>query len=102
MASLRDLLQSRRLIVMDGAMGTQLQRAGLQDGACGAVWNLLHPDIVRGIHASYVDAGAQVLLTNTFQSNASALGRYGFINQLEAINAAALKLAREAAGPGGF
>ena len=56
---------------MDGAMGTELQRAGCQPDECGEIWNLTHPERVRAIHQAYVDAGAEVLLTNTFQANPS-------------------------------
>src|SRR5260221_8886645 len=62
-------LRSGRLLLMDGAMGTELSRAGLAAGECGELWNLTHPQLVRGIHKAYVDAGAEVLVTNTFQAH---------------------------------
>jgi methionine synthase I (cobalamin-dependent) len=55
---------------MDGAMGTQLQRAGLKPGENAAAWNFLHPRKVRAVHQEYIAAGAEVLLTNTFLINA--------------------------------
>src|SRR5262249_59798895 len=69
-------LQSGRILLMDGAMGTELQRAGLRQGECGELWNLSRPDQVRAIHQAYVAAGAECLLTNTFQSNPMALARH--------------------------
>jgi len=84
---------------MDGAMGTELQRAGLASGACGEAWNLLHPDRVRSIHQAYVDAGAEVLLTNTFLANPPHLQRHGLSGRLADINRAAITLARTVAGP---
>src|ERR1700747_2903501 len=50
----------------DGAMGTQLMLAGLEQGSCGEAWNLTHPERVLAIQGRYVDAGSDCLLTNTF------------------------------------
>jgi 5-methyltetrahydrofolate--homocysteine methyltransferase len=97
-----DVLRSGRVLLMDGAMGTELQRAGLPAGECGEAWNLSHPEHVRAIHQAYVDAGAECLLTNTFQSNPAALARHGLQGQIEAINAAAVTLAGAVAGPDRF
>ena len=80
-------------------MGTELQRAGLRPGECGELWNLTHPEKVRAIHQAYVDAGAEVLLTNTFQANPAALAKHKLENQLGVICQAAVDLARVAAGP---
>jgi len=85
---------------MDGAMGTELLRLGLRPGECGEAWNLTRPGVVQGIHQAYRQAGAECLLTNTFQSNPLNLARHGLVDQLEEINEAALQLARSAAGPG--
>jgi methionine synthase I (cobalamin-dependent) len=87
---------------MDGAMGTELQRAGMAPGACYEAWNLTHPERVRAIHAAYVQAGAACLLTNTFQSNPVALARHALDHRLEDINRAAVELARSAAGEARF
>ncbi len=80
-------------------MGTELQRAGLKPGECGELWNLTHPEKVRAIHQAYVDAGAEVLLTNTFQANPAALARHNLDGQLGIICQVAVDLARAAAGP---
>jgi 5-methyltetrahydrofolate--homocysteine methyltransferase len=95
-------LRAGRILLMDGAMGTELRRAGLLDGDCGEQWNLTHPDQVRAIHDSYRRAGSQCHLTNTFQSNPATLEKHGLAGQLEAINQAALALARSAAGTDRF
>lgn len=99
MSRFLDALRSGRVLLMDGAMGTELQRAGLQPGECGELWNLTRPEKVRAIHRAYVDAGAEVLLTNTFQANPTALARHKLEGQLGVICQAAVDLAREAAGP---
>src|SRR5712692_8606354 len=102
MSRILEALRSSRVLLMDGAMGTELQRAGLQDGECGELWNLTYPGRVREIHASYHRAGSRCHLTNTFQSNPTALGKHDLAGQLEAINQAALALARSMAGTDGF
>jgi 5-methyltetrahydrofolate--homocysteine methyltransferase len=79
---------------MDGAMGTQLQIAGVQPGECFEFWNLTHPEVVRRIHESYVQAGAEVLLTNTFQANRVQLQRHGLLDRGAEIGQAAVTLAR--------
>ncbi|MBI3407417.1 MAG: homocysteine S-methyltransferase family protein [Planctomycetes bacterium] len=94
-------LHSGRPLLMDGAMGTQLQRAGIRERECYEEWNLSRPDVVLGIHKEYVQAGADVLLTNTLQANATALARHGLADRLHAIFQAGLRLAR-AAAPAGF
>jgi 5-methyltetrahydrofolate--homocysteine methyltransferase len=96
--SLPGALASGRLLLMDGAMGTRLQAAGLGMGECGPLWNLTRAAQVARVHQEYLAAGAQVLLTNTFQANPVALARYGLEGQLEEINARAVQLARRAAG----
>ncbi len=102
MSAFRQALESGRVLLMDGGMGSELIRAGLEPADCGELWNLTHPRTVLAVHRAYRQAGAVVLLTNTFQSNPSALAQLELEDQLEEINAAALVLARQAAGPAGF
>jgi 5-methyltetrahydrofolate--homocysteine methyltransferase len=102
MSRLLEVLDSDRVLLMDGAMGTELQRAGIGEGECYELWNLTHRDRVRAIHQAYVDAGAEVLLTNTFQANPAALARHGLLDRGQAIWDAALSLAHSAAGPEPF
>src|SRR4051794_17425019 len=91
-----DALRSGRVLLMDGAMGTELQRAGLRPGECGEAWNLTHPGRVRAIHQAYADAGAEVLLTNTFQANPVALTPTGNQDRLVAVCRKGVELARHA------
>jgi|SRR6516225_1179916 5-methyltetrahydrofolate--homocysteine methyltransferase len=102
MSQFREALQTGQVILMDGAMGTELRRADLPPDACGELWNLTNPERVRAIHQAYRDAGARCLLTNTFQSNPRALSRHGVADKLEEINRAAVAIARSVAGPDGF
>src|SRR4051812_13922814 len=98
MSRFLDALCSGRVLLMDGAMGTELQRAGLEPGECGELWNLTHPERVRAVHQAYLDAGAEVLLTNTFQADEPSLARHGLGGEETSIRRAALRLAEEVAG----
>lgn len=71
MAGLLEWLKDGPLLT-DGAWGTQLQSLGLEPGRAPDYWNLEHPDRVLSVARSYVDAGSQIILTNTFRSNAIA------------------------------
>jgi 5-methyltetrahydrofolate--homocysteine methyltransferase len=103
MASFLETLRSGRVLLMDGAMGTELQRAGLHKGARGELWNLQQPERVRAIHQDYMAAGAECLLTNTFLALAQMLtGRPRDAEQTSAILDVGLQLARSACGPHGF
>lgn len=95
--ALRDAIHAKVPIVGDGAMGTELQAAGLEPGGCGDDWNLSHPEQVLAIHRAYVDAGAQVILTNTFGTNHYVLSRYGLEDRAGEIARAAASHARAAA-----
>jgi 5-methyltetrahydrofolate--homocysteine methyltransferase len=85
-----------RPLVGDGAMGTQLMLAGLEQGNCGEEWNLIHPERVLAIQKAYVNAGSDCLLTNTFGGSRIMLGRHGNADQVAAVNQAAVRIARDA------
>jgi methionine synthase I (cobalamin-dependent)/5,10-methylenetetrahydrofolate reductase len=92
-----ETLLDERVLVFDGAMGTELYEQGFGfesafDGLC-----LSHPQVVRRVHRDYVDAGAMVLTTNTFGANRLRLQRSHLADQVVAINTQAVALAREAA-----
>ena len=93
-------LATERVVVGDGAMGTELQRAGLPIGENGDHWSIAHPDRLRAIHEAYIEAGSDVILTNSFGANRWVLGRYGLGTEVETVNRAAAKVARQAAGAG--
>jgi 5-methyltetrahydrofolate--homocysteine methyltransferase len=84
--------------LMDGAWGTELQKLGGAPGACYEEWNLTKPARVRQVAQSYVQAGSRVILTNSFRANQISLSPYGLQDQVEAINRAAVRISREAAG----
>ena len=94
----RALLDPERIVVFDGAMGTMLYSKGVFINQCYDELNLRSPDLVRAVHRAYVDAGAEVLETNTFGANRPKLAQYGLETQVTEINRRAAELAREAAG----
>ena len=85
-------------IVTDGAWGTQLQARGLPNGICPDQWNLTSPDLVEQVPRAYVDAGSQIILTNTFRANQLALAGYDLADQAVEINQAGAEISLRAAG----
>jgi 5-methyltetrahydrofolate--homocysteine methyltransferase len=94
---LHDAVRERPLLA-DGAMGTQLMLAGLEQGRSGEAWNLTHPERVLAIQRRYAEAGADCLLTNTFGGCRIMLDRHGVGDQVAGVNRAAVRIAREAFG----
>ena len=94
---MRDLIDDGRVHVFDGAMGTLLYGRGVFVNVCYDELNLERPELVQAIHAEYVNAGAEILETNTFGANPVKLSSYGLDERTEEINEAAVKLARAAA-----
>ncbi|HVZ76435.1 MAG TPA: bifunctional homocysteine S-methyltransferase/methylenetetrahydrofolate reductase [Gemmatimonadaceae bacterium] len=92
------LLDPAQVVVVDGAMGTMLYARGVFINQCYDELNVRAPDLVRDIHRAYVRAGAEVLETNTFGANRFKLAQHGLEAQVHEINAAAARIAREAAG----
>jgi len=88
----------KRPLLGDGAMGTQLMIAGLEQGSCGEAWNLTHPERVLAIQRRYAEAGSDCILTNTFGGSRIMLNRHGHASDVVAINQAGVAIAREAFG----
>ncbi len=93
----RDRLK-RGVILFDGGMGTELYARGVFINTCFDELNLTNPALVRQVHADYVLAGADVIETNSFGANWFKLRAHGLEDRLTEINAAAARIAREAAG----
>jgi 5-methyltetrahydrofolate--homocysteine methyltransferase len=86
-------------LVGDGAMGTMLEAAGLPAGACRELWNIEHPERVLAVHRVYIEAGSDIIETNTFfGGNRIQLAKWGLEGRAVEFNQAAVRLAREAAG----
>lgn len=84
------------ILVLDGAMGTELQKNGFTKG-CPEELNLINSEIVRGVHKSYSEAGADIIITNTFGANRIKLSEYSLQHKLREINRAGVRIARGAA-----
>jgi len=85
-------------VISDGAWGTQLQNLGLDPGECPDLWNLTHPDRVESVARAYVEAGSQVILTNTFGATRLRLDAHGAGAQAVEINRRGAAISRLAAG----
>jgi len=92
------MLEEKGLLIADGATGTMLQKAGLAPGAAPERWNLERPDAIRALHRGYIEAGADLILTNTFGGSAIRLRRDGLEDRAAEVNRMAARIAREMAG----
>ena len=92
-------LASDAVVIIDGGTGTEIQNRGVP--MSGETWcaeaNLTHPDVVRGVHADYVDAGAELIIANTFATSPLLFDHIGRMSEVASIDQAALDLARQAA-----
>src|SRR5947209_3389764 len=104
---MRDFLAAtrERVVVFDGGMGATLEQFDLSpadygglEGKCHEALVLHRPDVVEGVHASMLDAGAEVVETDTFQASRLKLGEWGLADHTLEINTKAAQIAREAAG----
>jgi len=94
---LRDRL-ARGVVIFDGAMGTEIYKRHFFVNTCFDALCVNSPDVIRGIHRAYAEAGADVLTTNSFGANANKLAAFGLADRMRPINEAAVRLARECAG----
>ncbi|OIO38015.1 MAG: hypothetical protein AUJ75_03420 [Candidatus Omnitrophica bacterium CG1_02_49_10] len=88
----------REILVCDGAMGTMLQEKGLGIGEAPEIWNISNKEAVKAVHKSYIDAGADMVITNSFGANEIKLKKAGLDSGFKDINLYAAALARAAAG----
>jgi len=89
-----DLLSERGYLLADGATGTNLFDMGLESGEAPEAWLLEHPDRVQALHQSFVDAGSDIFLTNTFGGTRHRLKLHGLDDQVTSLNRTAARLAR--------
>ena len=97
MNSLLTALTKKKILISDGAWGTFLHERGLQPGECPELWNVTHRSDVFAIAKSYIDAGADIILTNSFGGSPSKLEHYELQNRTAELNEAAAAISREAA-----
>ena len=97
-----EVLNSGKILLCDGAMGTELQKRGLPSGACPEEYNVSHPEIIKRIHKDYFDAGSDIVETNTFGANRARLKLHDYENRVREFCIAAASLARSVCPEGKF
>lgn len=94
---LQDLLNERGVLLADGATGTNLFAAGLQTGDAPELWNIDHPDRITTLHQNFIDAGSDIILTNTFGGTSYRLNLHNAGHRVNELNVAAAKIAKQCA-----
>ena len=95
MNKLKDII-NQRVVFLDGALGTELQKRGLGQGDIPELWNVTKSDVIKGVHESYIEAGCDIINTNTFGGNRVKLKELGLDNRLIELNEAGVKNALDA------
>ncbi len=96
------ILKRGKILVSDGAWGTQLHQRGLAPGECPELWNLTHPDEVLSIAHSYLEAGAQLVKTNSFGASRYKLDDYGLAEKVTELNRVAASISAKAAADSAY
>jgi 5-methyltetrahydrofolate--homocysteine methyltransferase len=102
MRSILKELENGKVLISDGAWGTFLHELGLEVGECPEIWNLTHRNEVLSIAQSYINAGADMILTNSFGAHPVRLAHYGLQDKAFELNESAAAISREAAGDDHF
>src|SRR3989339_136245 len=98
MRKLLERLKAGEILISDGALGTMLYARGLEQGRCAEEWNISHEEEVYSVAKAYIDAGSDMVSTNTFQGSRFTLRRHGFDAKVYEFNKRGVELARRAAG----
>ena len=93
-----DQLKTGKVILSDGALGTLLQLRGMQPGECPELWNITHRKDLTEIAEAYLDAGSEIITTNSLGGSRIKLSQYGIGDRVSELNRIAASICREAAG----
>jgi len=99
---LKDFLKSKKIIIGDGAWGTELSKLGLEPGYCPELLNVENPSIVRIVADSYIKSGSEIIISNTFGGNPYKLRRWGLENRIEELNIEGARISVESAKGSAF
>lgn len=95
-------LLKQKIMVLDGATGTNLQKAGMPTGVCPEQWILEHPDVLIRIQTDYINAGSNIIYAPTFSGNRIKLAEYGMEKDLERMNKSLVALSKKAVAKTGY
>jgi 5-methyltetrahydrofolate--homocysteine methyltransferase len=95
-------LVNQKILVLDGATGTNLQKAGMPTGVCPEAWILEHPEVMIKLQSDYINAGTNILYTPTFTCNRIKLEEYGLEDKLEEMNQQLVELSKKAVAQNGY
>ena len=84
-------------VLLDGATGSNLKKAGMPVGVCAELWVLEHPEVIKQLQKAYIEAGSQIIYAPTFSANRISLSMHGLEGRLEELNTKLLALSKEAA-----
>lgn len=96
--NIQKAIHSRGCLVFDGGWGTFLQSKGWKPGICPELWNVERPEVILELVKAYVEAGAEIVETNSFGGSVFKLAHYGLENRIAELNRRAAELSRQAAG----
>lgn len=95
-------LTEQKVLILDGATGTNLQRAGMPNGVCPEQWILDHPKVLMDLQMDYINAGSNIIYAPTFGGNRLKLGEYGLEQELESFNTRLVALSKQAVAMTGY
>ena len=98
MLNIKKLLLQGGQVYLDGATGTNLQKAGMPVGVCPEMWMIEHPEVLMKLQRGYADAGSDIIYAPTFSGNRIKLNEYGLGNRLEEINRTLVRMTKAAVG----
>lgn len=90
-------LLKEKILILDGAMGTMLQNSGMSPGECPELYGINNPNVLSDIHYDYIEAGANIIQTNTFGANSLKLSEFGLEDKVSEINSEAVRIAKNVA-----